>query len=580
MSKIGHIPKVIGARSSSELLDWIAQRRRWLLFALLFLFYLTLLEGVADPVSRTLAVVQVGLFFLWQPFIQADRHIAPLSVAVLAALVVYGTAHLSWGTLILWALLIAGIIGGKVFHPGSRWNRLFHLLALAFLVAAMLAVLVPRVLPGGVQVGGSLDQVVIAGLPILMLIMGLLPVEPEAPGYRNAVDLAYSAFIFLILAVLMLGSVAGMAIGRLDYLSSLVVATLVTAGGLILLTWAWNPRGGFAGFGTILSRHLLSMGTPFEEWVESLSAVVQGDDDPGLFVARACAELPRRIPWVSGGEWRTEDGVGSFGTGTDQRSEYRHERLTVVVFTRHASTPVMAWHLNVVTRLIAEFYNARVRAAELRRLTYLQAIYETGSRLTHDVKNLLQSLNTLCAAATGDDASSPRFQEMVRRQLPVIAARLQQTLEKLKTPELAESPAMDADDWWHDLAGRFAGESVEFAPWEGVPGLRVPAALFNAAAENLLRNALEKRQREPGIAIRVCLETDAEKAALSVTDCGSAIGDDLAREIGRGPVESAGGFGIGLYQIARYAAAGGYRLYLAENRPGRVRFRLAPDSRA
>ena len=558
------------------MLDRIAQRRRWLLFALLVLFYLTLLEGVANPVGRTLAVVQVGLFFLWQPFIEADRRIAPVSIAVLAALVAYGALHLHWGTLILWALLIAGTIGGKVFHPGSRWNRLFHLLALAYLVAAMLAILVPRMLPGGIQTGANLHQIVIAGLPILLLFMGLLPVEPEAPGYRNAVDLVYSVIVFLVLAVLMLGSIAGMAVGGLDYLTALMLATLLTAGALMLLAWAWNPRGGFAGFGTLLSRHLLSLGTPFEEWVESLSAAVQGDDDPGLFVARACAELPRRIPWVAGGEWRTEEDAGTFGDIRGERNDFPHERLTIRVYTAHATTPVMAWHLNVVTRLIAEFHHARLRAAELRRLSYLQAIYETGSRLTHDVKNLLQSLNTLCAAAAGDDASSPRFQEMVRRQLPVIASRLQQTLDKLKAPELAEATPGDAAEWWREIAGRFAGEPVEFAAPQGLGGLQVPSALFGAAAENLLRNALEKRQREPGIPIRASLEAVPGGAALTVADGGTAIPESLAREIGRGPVESAGGFGVGLYQVARYAAACGYLLKLEENAPGRVAFRVFP----
>ena len=50
---------------------------------------------------------------------------------------------------------------------------------------------------------------------------------------------------------------------------------------------------------------------------------------------------------------------------------------------------------------------------------YTQAVYETGSRLTHDVKNLLQSLKTLCSAAEysqPDQAAS--LQTLMQRQLP------------------------------------------------------------------------------------------------------------------------------------------------------------------
>jgi hypothetical protein len=41
-----------------------------------------------------------------------------------------------------------------------------------------------------------------------------------------------------------------------------------------------------------------------------------------------------------------------------------------------------------------------------------------------------------------------------------------------------------------------------------------------------------------------------------------------------GPVSSESGYGIGLYQAARHAQVAGYCLELAENRAGRVCFRL------
>jgi sensor histidine kinase regulating citrate/malate metabolism len=70
------------------------------------------------------------------------------------------------------------------------------------------------------------------------------------------------------------------------------------------------------------------------------------------------------------------------------------------------------------------------------------------------------------------------------------------------------------------------------------------------------------------------LTQTADGFELMVCDNGSAIPDAIASSLFLGPVTSESGYGIGLYQAARYAKAAGYRLELAENRPGRVCFRL------
>jgi hypothetical protein len=49
---------------------------------------------------------------------------------------------------------------------------------------------------------------------------------------------------------------------------------------------------------------------------------------------------------------------------------------------------------------------------------------------------------------------------------------------------------------------------------------------------------------------------------------------DVARELLRAPIASARGLGIGLYQAARQAQAGGYRLVLEKNEDGAVCFAL------
>src|SRR5450631_785240 len=105
--------------------------------------------------------------------------------------------------------------------------------------------------------------------------------------------------------------------------------------------------------------------------------------------------------------------------------------------------------------MLGHFYQAKQREELQRHNAYTQAIYETGARLTHDVKNLLQSLRSLCAAAESsstDEAGA--LQGLVKRQLPQIAQRLTVTLEKLRAPQQAAVQRTDATLWWEGLKQR------------------------------------------------------------------------------------------------------------------------------
>ena len=75
------------------------------------------------------------------------------------------------------------------------------------------------------------------------------------------------------------------------------------------------------------------------------------------------------------------------------------------------------------------------RENALRRNAYLQAVHETGARLTHDVKNLLQSLYALTSIAPRGEAGG--YDALLQRQLPQLTKRLHATLEKLRAPEIA-----------------------------------------------------------------------------------------------------------------------------------------------
>jgi signal transduction histidine kinase len=225
--------------------------------------------------------------------------------------------------------------------------------------------------------------------------------------------------------------------------------------------------------------------------------------------------------------------------------------------------------------LLGEFYAAKLREQKLRQASYLQAVHETGARLTHDVKNLLQSLNILVSVAGQDD--SPQSQALIRRQLPAIAQRLSTTLDKLQRPGDEEAQQLPLLEWWESIARRYQGQNVEFVAASLDAELRVPKALFDSIAENLLQNAIAKRAADADIRIRVSILC-RNGPELRVHDSGRAVPPEMASQLLRVPVRSTGGLGIGLYQAARHAEKSGYVLTLSENRDGEVCFTLARAS--
>jgi signal transduction histidine kinase len=311
-----------------------------------------------------------------------------------------------------------------------------------------------------------------------------------------------------------------------------------------------------------------------------LSDLALREEDPRAFLEQACAEIAQRLPWVKGGEWVAGESRGRFGASDGRRLEFSHGGMVLVLYTRHSLSPALVWHCNLLAQLLAQFHADKQRTRVLKQLSYMQAIHETGARLTHDVKNLLQSLNALCSAGIEPGAaSSLEYQSLLRRQLPAISDRLADTLARLNAPQgLSFARWAPAADWWRDLRQRMAAlDWIAFKAPTPIDG-RLPSEVFSGVADNLIGNAAEKHLREPALRVQVELTCRDAEFELSVCDNGSAMAEAIASSLFVGPVSSESGYGIGLYHAARYAQAAGYRLEVAENRAGRVCFRLTRAS--
>ncbi|MFM9887688.1 MAG: sensor histidine kinase [Burkholderiales bacterium] len=557
----------------SQLAEQLSVRYwKYLFISMLVLLHFASIRGAGDWWARGVMLAHCGLFIIWQPFLERSRRArwSELAlIAVAASAILYG---LNWWSLGLWVTMLAGLVGGKVFIYHQRWIRLFHLLVLAYLVALLLLWIVPNSFPVGRQ-EPVVDLLAIWGLPALFVAMLLMPVEPDR-GESQIVDLFHSTMIFLLLIVLVLGTFAFMTIGQISYGAAVTNMALTLGTVLICLSLIWNPRGGFAGLSVFFSRYLLSVGLPFEQWLHFLAEFSRRQNEPIQFIREAAQGLSR-LQWVSGGVWAASGEEGEFGTKTAYPVVYETSEFDLTIYSRIRPSPSLIWHFNVLGQLLAQFYVAKQREVKLTQQSYVQAVHETGARLTHDVKNLLQSMNILCSAATQEDGDSVAFHALVRRQLPIITQRLQKTMEKLQRPTIDTGRFVQPEQWWEQLQRTFEHPAVKFEAEDLDQAGPIPRDLFESAADNLINNALEKRRGDATVTVRVKLEC-RDQVRLSVTDTGKPVRQEIARSLFHGPVPSDTGYGIALYQVFHQAETHGYALRLAANDQGSVRFELNP----
>lgn len=564
----GHALRTTLSEASRQ---FTARHWRWLLVAMLVLLHFAAMRGVQDFWARGLMVAHFGLFILWQPFMQGQQRLSlteTVGVVVVAAAVLF---YLNWWMLGLWVSVLAGLVGGKVFLFQARWLRVFYLLVLFYLVSLLLLWIVPN----GFALG-RLEREIVAlvqiGLPVLFVVMLVLPVESDI-AEPQIVDFFYSTLLFLLLVVLVLGAFAFMTLGGASYGFALTYSLLTIAGVLLFLSLAWNPRAGFSGLSMFFSRYLLSIGLPFEQWLHFLADLSRAESRPDQFLKLACEGLGR-LPWVTGGEWKTRAEGGSFGLTSKNSIDFSSPELRVRLYSRHRPSPSLVWHFNLLGQLLGQFYIGKQRETKLQQQTYVQALYETGARMTHDMKNLLQSLNILCSAAAQDSGDSPALQSLIRRHLPTVTQRLQQTLDKLQKPQVDSGRFVQAAAWWDGLQKIYQPRGVEFVAGTIEPEILLPKELFDGAAENLLQNALDKRKVDPGLQVTAAFAA-RDTVVLEVCDSGRPVSPEVLHGLLRGPVPSETGYGIGLYQVARQAEMSGFSLRLAANEPGRVCFELS-----
>lgn len=545
--------------------DWLA--------LMLCGLHAALVVGIDTGVAKGFLLFHFGCFLLWQPLIRGERELiwgqAVLVVAAAALLVVIPSLWF----MAFWIALLLALIGGQVPSHQGRGRRLVSLCAGTYLLSVLLIWVVPHLLNPSPYGQILLEVVRYAPLALIVPIV-LVRIDPtQGEQTVSPVDLLYSLLLFFLVVVLVLGAFVIRQENNTNYAMALAEALLVIAALLFLLSWLWDPRGGFTGLGQVVSRYFLSVGTPFELWMQRLADIAQREREPERFLDLAAQEIAH-LPWISGIDWATEHNQGTAGHLARYATDCSQGRLRLNVYTRWAAGPSLVLHMRLLTRLLADYYEAKMREQEQRNNAYMLAIAETGTRLTHDVKNLLQSLRSLCSAAEmSQSADAGALLGLVQRQLPQITQRLQSTLDKLSHKRQDKAEWVPAQEWWQAFQQRHGRDAVEFRAGALAPDARLPGDLFDSVTENLVQNALVKQQLKPDLRITVELEADAV-LRLQVTDDGDPVPEATRRGLFLGPVKSVRGLGVGLYQAARQAQEQGFVLRLDSTSGAGVRFVL------
>ena len=561
---------------SSPLVQRLAARftgnARWIVLAMLLALHAALFAEPGSVFQRIWLLIHFGLFLMWQPFYAAEKELEPLAVALLIAITFATLYFLAGWMIVMWLLLLLGILGGRVFTVQAARRNRFYLIAFAYVMVLLLLWAVPMLVLGGGEMPPALERFAKALLPAILVTLALWPLGPALPAAAQVFDFFYAVLVFQLGVVLVLGSIALTRFTQGSYIVS--VALTVFGFGMALFVFAvlWNPMRGFGGLRTYFSRYLLSVGMPFELWMRRIAELAETETDSSRFLEQALQEISG-LAWVRGGEWRSPAGEGRFGDARGHASRFTVHGLEVVFYTQIELSPALFLHMRLLSQVVGEFYEGKRREAALRRNAYLQAVHETGARLTHDVKNLLQSLYALTSIAGREGGGS--YSALLQRQLPQLSRRLQSTLDKLRAPEVATADLpVTASAWWSELERRVEGAGVSMkATIASDP--QVPGALLDSFVENALENARAKSRREPGIAISLAFECDEAGAIVTVCDTGTAVPERVARRLFHEPTERPSGLGIGLFHVARLARQAGYRLELGPNRDGAVCFTLA-----
>ncbi len=541
-------------------------------FRLLGLMIASLLAAIVfiddHTLSRSLLIIHFGFFLLWQPILAQQES---FSFRNLLVLTVFLAGFLIWFNLwvaTFWILLLMSLLTGRIFARGLR--RAIYGVAVIILFLEITLVITPHLFQLK-ALGPELETVLQSGMIGTSLLLLFSTADQQ---HATHVDFIRGFMVILLTLFLCMGSVLSTYNTGNQYLPSLATTIVIAALFMLATAILWTPRAGFTGLAQLWEKYLLNIGGPFEQWVSQLATLEANTNiKPDSFLQTSIQYLLDRH-WICGVYWKTDHGESMQGKQSSHHVSYADSKLRITLYAYNPIGPALMLHTKLLLSVLSFYYRAKLQEQQLIKQAHLRAIYETGSKLTHDIKNILQSTQMLTQVVADEQTSVEDARSLLSSQLPLLTQRLKTTLDKLTTPAQADSEQKLLSVWYQSLQSRYAGRDIVFEA-DINHDIMIPVDLFDTVVENLLDNARTKRINTPDLLIQVTLQSDSAGIVLSVTDSGDAIAEETASQLFNEVITSENGFGIGLYQSHQLAMRQGYELRLANNVKGKVCFSLS-----
>jgi len=540
------------------------------ILATILLLMHALIWIVGEPLLKfSLTFILYGLFLLWQPLWSKQERIRRGPVIAVAILFAYLAYSFPNESLVFFALILAGLIGSRLLSQTAF--RSFDLLALLIITLEMAVGLVPNTFEQ-IQLPALFGEVMQFVILVLVTVLYVAPNPDYQNQERSQVDLMHGLLAATLLFIVVLGGIVINLLYGVDYIDGLLLSVFIVATLTIGISWFWNPGIGYSGIGVLWNRYAMTIGGPFEAWINTLTTLIEERFlTPTDYLEAACEYLVEN-DWLNSIEWRFETFKVSVGENTGTRLEHRLDnKLTVVLYFKADPGTALEQHTILLIRMAYQFYLAKLDQEKMRAQEHFETIHHTGARLTHDVKNILQSIKS-SLDILDMERNTPDSQRLLQSNLRQIGQRLQNTLEKLRAPRLnTHIHLVDCVNWLDRIEEQHNTNSRVIISSDIEKNPFLPVDLFDSVADNLISNALKK----PSVTkVEIRLMSSEDIILLSVCDDGEAIATDIENSLFTRPVSSGSGMGIGLYQSAIMAQAFHYELELSQNDQGRVCFNL------
>ncbi|MBL4712831.1 MAG: hypothetical protein JKX75_10135 [Gammaproteobacteria bacterium] len=538
-----------------------------MLFSLLAAVHL----GDNDSITQGFLIAHFGFFLLWQPVVKKELTFNTRQLIILSILIFSFIYWFNPWTNVFWSLLLLTLLTGRIFARGlSR-------AAYGIAVIVLFLDLILNTAPGLFDLA-ALSSTLRTGFSTLLMLLPLtLLFFPVTDTATKQVDFIRGFFVVLLVIFLCMSSILISVTSTQTYIESLAISIFTLSTFLLTAALLWAPRADFSGIAKLWEKYILDIGGPFEQWITHVSTLESNTSLRSENFLAASVRYLMQQHWICGVSWQTNTDDGIEGEKSSYSVNIDDEKLKLTVYTHTPVGPSLFLHAKLLLSVLTFYYRAKLQEQQLIKQAHLQAIHETGSKLTHDMKNILQSTHTMTQIVNDKDSDLQEIIDVLKKQMPLLTQRLNTTLEKLKSPNSTDAATQGLTgsvlQWWNQLLSRYTGHHIEFSA-DIENDIEIPLDIFTTVIENLLDNAKSKRIREPDLKIHVELSNINNRLQLSVTDNGSAINKHVEKLLFNEVVSSQDGFGIGLYQSHELAKNHGYELSVHDNTAGQVCFRL------